>query len=260
MSESHDLWEDARAKTRAQVQEAFAARSQVCPACGVASETSAALCPHCRSPFTVREKGFKLTRKRIGIVVAVVAALGAGAALIVPGLQDDAATERRAAAVAQARADAAETARLQLDIRPVSAAGPARRPGEAPLAHRVRLVTAGEAAVFADARRRVAAGTMDGPVADVRCTPYPHTDARRALEADTTVAKGRYECYAVERTFELSDLNGQARTGLVGIPYWLVVDYRTADMAFCKITPRAGEAGLRVNGVVVPEACRDPLR
>jgi hypothetical protein len=260
MTESHDLWEDARAAAREDVQRIFASRPRTCPRCGRTGEVSGALCPYCRSPYTpLREKGFRLTPKRLAIAGAVVAVLTTAALLIVPGLQDDAAQERRAAAAEQARVDAAEDARVERDQRPVFADGPARRRGENPLVHRPRLVAAGEAAIIADARRRVAAGTLDKPVAGVQCTPYPRTDTRRALEADPDVDKGRYECFAYERKIALPELEGKQRTGLLGFPYWLVIDYKTSGLTFCKITPRAGEANFAVTGVLVPEPCRDPL-
>jgi hypothetical protein len=65
---------------------------------------------------------------------------------------------------------------------------------------------------------------------------------------------------AYERRFELSELEGRKRTGIIGAPYWLVVHYRTAKLTFCKITPRAGEGGRSLASVVVPVPCRDPLR
>jgi hypothetical protein len=186
----------------------------------------------------------------------VVATLAVAAALVVPGMREDAASERRAAAAAQAKEHAALNARIAREQRPIYADSPERRPGEDTLEWRARVVTAGQATVAADARRRVAAGTMDGPVGGVQCTPYPGTEDRRALEADPRISRLRYECFVYERKVALPELEGKARTGLLGVPYWLVADYDADQMVFCKVVPRAGEAGFTV-GIPVPEPCRD---
>jgi hypothetical protein len=260
MSESHDLWEDARTATREDVHRIFAPHERTCPSCGKTSEVVGSLCPHCRAPYTVREKGFRVTPERVGIVVCAVALLVIGALIAVPGLRKDAADGRRERAAEQARFDAAENVRIAREQRPIRAEGPQRRDGEGMIALRTRQVRAGEAAIVADAHARKAAGEMDDPVTGVQCRPFPGTDTRLALEADPATAKGRYECYAYERRVDLPELNGKARTGLLGFPYWLVIDYETSGMAFCKIVPRAGEASFNVNFVVVPEPCRDPNR
>ncbi len=127
------------------------------------------------------------------------------------------------------------------------------------LAYRKRLVAAGGNVIKADAIKRMKAGTIAGPVAGTECTPFPTTSGRKELETDPTVPKGRYECVAYERRFPLSELEGKARTGIIGVPYWLVADYGKATFAYCRIVPRPGEGGRALAFVRVRPACGDPL-
>jgi hypothetical protein len=121
-------------------------------------------------------------------------------------------------------------------------------------------VAAAERLVTGDARARVHAGTMRGPVAGTQCLPYPSTTTRRDAEADPAVTAGRYECVAYRNMFEAPEVEGQRRTGVLGTPFWVVIDYRTSRLVWCKITPRAGEGALSLTRVTVPEPCRDPQR
>ena len=139
-------------------------------------------------------------------------------------------------------------------------AGPPPKTGEDALAHRARLVSAGEAAITADARARIRAGRLDGPVRGTDCAPYPDTERRAAQEGDASVARNRYECLAYKTRFKLPELEGKVRTGLYGTPYWLVLDYGSSKMTFCKITPHGGEAARTLVSVTAPAACQDPLR
>ncbi len=268
MTQSHDdsgfdggeLWEAARSAQREQVQALLAPRRRTCPACGEVVAGVGATCPHCDSPMVVRRRDFQPTRRVLALLAAGLIAAGVAVAILVPGLRDAAGRERHAAAAAQARLEAAERARLRADVRPHRAAGPVRRTREDPLAYRARLVGAAERIVTADARARVKAGTISGTVAGTQCAPYPAGPARDALEADPAVPRGRYECLAYARRFALSVLEGERRTGLIGSPYWLVADYATGRMTYCKITPKAGEGGRSLASVPVPAPCRDPLR
>ncbi len=255
-----DAWEAARAAQRAHVQALLAPRQRTCPTCGEAVTGAGATCPHCHSPMVVRRRDFRPTRRTLALLAAGLIAVGVAIAILIPGLRDSASRERRLAAAAQARLVAAERARLRADVRPHRAAGPGRRTGEDPLAYRARLVSAAKRLVTADARARVKAGTISGSVAGTQCTPYPAGPARDALEADPKVPRGRYECLAYARRFALSELEGKQRTGIIGSPYWLVADYGSGRMTYCKITPKVGEGGRSLASVPVPVPCRDPLR
>lgn len=192
-------------------------------------------------------------------VAAALVVLIAAVAAVVLALRDDAERNERAADAAQRRLEATERARLVREGRPVRANGPARRSGEARLAHRKRIVRAGEGAITRDARSRVRAGTLKGPVRGTECQLFPKTQTRADEEADPSLRRNRYQCFAYARRFALSRLNGKARTGLIGQPYWLIADYETGAMVFCKVTPRGGEGAKLLVEVPVAPACRDPL-
>jgi hypothetical protein len=140
------------------------------------------------------------------------------------------------------------------DARPVRADGPAAADGEDPLAHRARLLERAQALITADARKRVAAGTLDGDIKGTECEVFPETDERRAAERDPATAVGRYDCVAFTSKLE----GDQERLAVFGHPFWLVIDYRRATYAWCKVTPRAGEGGSVLVSVPVPRPCRDP--
>lgn len=238
MSESHDPWESARGTQRDEVQAIWAGRGAPPP----------------RDPKRRRR------RRDLAAGAAVAAALGIIAFVVVPALRDDGAADRRAAEARQLRLEAAERVRLRREGIPVFVDGPRSKPGE-PLAHyRRRLVAAGEAQITANARRRVAAGEFSGPVSGTACRTFPFTDGRAAQEYDPAVQRNRYQCIAFSRRFALSELDGEARTGLIGQPYWLIADYRDGRLTLCKISPRAGEGGRSLATVPVDPACRDPFR
>ena len=254
-----DPWAGARDAARADVQAVFAPRERACPTCGHVQTGPGRRCPACGNELVLRRGRPRATRVLL-VALLVLAPLGAVAAVVVPPLRESSREEARATAARQARLEAAERTRLRTEMRPRSAQGPRRRAGEPPLAHRARLVTAGEAVITADARRRAQAGEVDGPIRGTTCSPYPDSFARRALEADPRAERGRYECIAYERRIDLPELQGRARTGVYGTPYWIVLDYGSARMTFCKIVPRPGEGGKPLASVAVPPACRDPLR
>jgi type II secretory pathway pseudopilin PulG len=190
------------------------------------------------------------------LIVLVLVAVGIP---VFSGLRDDAAKERARAAQRQEALEAAERARLTRDARPVRARGP--RPGADadPLAHRAVLVDRAQAKILADARGRVAAGTLDGTIRGVSCSPFPQTQERIAAEETPGVHAARYDCVAYTSKFTAPEgRNGQPRTGLFGYPYWLVIDYDDSAFVWCKVTPRAGEGGRSLAFVPVPEPCRDP--
>lgn len=237
MTESHDdPWESARASQREDVQAIFAKRAA--------------------APVEDRRRERLFTPRRFAVLAGLLLACGVIAALTAPGQRRVAGAERRAARAEQARLEAAERARLRKDVRPRFATGPARRPGEDALAYRARLVGAAETAITADARARMRAGTFKGPVAGTDCHVYPTTPTRRGLERDPAQTSGRYTCIAYERKIALYHVEGRSDVGLVGAPYWLVAQYGSARLAFCKITPRPSEGGQSLVDVEVPAACK----
>ena len=252
-----DPWTQARAAARDDVHAALAPRVRLCPSCGEEQRDGGRTCSSCGADLTARYGRGGSRRKQIYAVLAVLA-LAAVSVPIVAGMRGDAAGERERAAERQQRLEAAERARLTRDARPVRADGTAAAAGADPLEHRAALVAEGETLIAADARGRVAEGSIDGRIRGASCHPFPTTEGRRAAEQDATTPAGRYDCVAYTSKFEAPPVQGQKRTGLFGYPYWLVIDYERSAFVWCKVTPRAGEGGRSLAFVPVPPPCRDP--
>jgi type II secretory pathway pseudopilin PulG len=254
-----DPWTSARASAREDVVAALAPRERRCPSCGAVQRASRRNCERCGADLTQRSRRWRPSRRLLLIAGVAAVLLAAVAVPVISGTRDRAAKERRAAAARQAKLEAAERARLRVDARPVRATGPAIKTGEQPLAHRAALVALGQTLITRDARARVAAGRLDGPIHGTQCTPYPNSVVRTAAERDPAVPKGRYDCVAYKNKFEAPPVSGgKVRTGLFGYPYWLVIDYGRSTLVWCKVTPRAGEGGRSLAFVPVPAPCRDP--
>jgi len=252
-----DPWAKARAAQRDDVAAVLAPRVRHCPSCGAEQRAAGRLCTNCGADMTARfERG---RSRRPLLFAAVVAVLLAAIALpFIASWRDDAAEERARDAAAQKERIAAEKVRQERDAKPVRAKGLALAAGEDPIAHRERLVAAAQDRITEDARARVAAGTLDGDIKGTECGPYPRTEARRLAEQDPATRLARYDCVAYTSKFDAPGANGKKRTGLFGHPFWLVVDFDTSRMVWCKVTPRAGEGGSVLITVPVPAPCRDP--
>ena len=120
-------------------------------------------------------------------------------------------------------------------------------------------MAAGETRILADARARYAAGEIKRRAAGTLCRTFPFTERRTLQERDPSVPANRYQCTAYTARFEVPELQGKERTAVIGQPYWLIADYATSRMTFCKITPRPGEGGKALAAVPVDPACGDPL-
>jgi hypothetical protein len=252
-----DPWAKARAAQRDSVAAVFAPRLRQCPSCGAEQQESGRICTNCGADMVAH---YERNRSRRPLIFAaiVAVALVAVSLPIIFGLREDAADERERAAAQQRERIAAEKIRQERDARPVRAEGPALGAGEDPVAYRERLVSDAETQITEDARKRAAAGTLDGDIKGTECGPYPRTAARRAAEQDPATAIARYDCVAYTSKFDAPGADGQQRTGLFGHPFWLVVDYEKSRFVWCKITPRAGEGGSVLITVPVPAPCRDP--
>jgi hypothetical protein len=257
MADDEDPWTGARTAARADVKSALARGVRTCPACGAEQETTGRFCDACGADTTARYRKPPKWRTPALIILGLLVF----AAAVYPFarlLRDDAAAERERTAQRQAAIEKAEIARLRIDARPVRAEGLKPPENADPVAFRAEQVTDAEAEITADGRRRAAEGSIDRDIKGAECFPYPKTAARAAVENDPQAPRGRYECVAYSRTFEAPAAQGKARTGLFGFPYWLVIDYPTGDLVFCKVTPRAGEGGQSLASVPVPEPCREP--
>jgi hypothetical protein len=139
-----------------------------------------------------------------------------------------------------AAADNAERARLRADQRVHSLAVPV---GVAPVA-------ALESAVTADAKQRVAAKTISGPVLSTRCEPastnviqFPHSRV--------------YKCFVKTAT----GLRGEGNDVLgTGYPFVATIYSKERRLAWCKENPHADEKGSRGDvRVTVSPVCAGKL-
>ena len=177
------------------------------------------------------------------IVVALVLLLG-------PGIDESKDERAQAERERLAQLDAQRVERLRAEQRPRFARGAAAGDD---LARRAALVAALPASVEADARRRVAAGSLDGPIRSVQCEPYPRTVDGRGAHLDPDLRTGRYACLAVTREIEATAGNEAAA---IGHPYRVIVDFDTGRYAFCKVSGRPGEGSVgRQTLVPVPAVC-----
>ena len=165
-------------------------------------------------------------RKLAVAALALVALLAAGAAVAVPAIRSgkDEAAERERRADAEARA--AERRRLE---REQSAHRGRGRPAR-DAAARAALVGRVRGSIAADARRRVAAGELDGTIRRVVCRPSPGSEP--------SATRASYGCTAVTRDIPAGPRNVP---GALGHPFVAVVDFATGRYSWCKTNPVPGE-------------------
>jgi hypothetical protein len=145
------------------------------------------------------------------------------------------AQERRDAAAALAQ----RVRRLRAEQRPHSGVAGAD-------ASRAAVVTALEEGILADARARVAAGSLRGPAAN-------RVECERLKGSDTGARRVPYECIAV--TSDLPSIE-ESPGGVVGHPFRAVADFSTGRFTWCKVSGRPGEGSLTSEGLVrIPSAC-----
>jgi type II secretory pathway pseudopilin PulG len=193
----------------------------------------------------------------IGTAVALVV-IGIGAAILVPRINDR--KDRQAAEAAQAHAQLVERRRLQAiheqqprtlkaaDLAPAAGASDTEQ-----VAARVKLIGAVQAAITADAKRRVAAGEMRGNPTQTACSPYPARDPDP--QHDLSATRGVYDCLTTIRAIKATETN---IGGQLGYPFRAVVDFKAFAFAWCKTNPVPGERVVPDPRTVVelPPACR----
>jgi hypothetical protein len=258
-----DFWRRPQSSVRDDVVKALAPRERTCPRCGHVEASASPTCSRCGADLVARApraRPPRLRPARLTLLILAALAIGTGLGIAISAMRDDASRERAADEARDRERVAAEMRRLVADVRPHRAQGPRLAAGEDPLEHRAQLVATAERLVTRDARGRVRAGTMRGPIAGTDCRPYPTTVGRREDEEDPATKRGRYDCTAYTGHFATPELEGEQRTGITGQPYWVVIDYARATLTWCKVTPRAGEGGAVLASVPVPPPCRDPNR
>ena len=170
-----------------------------------------------------------------GALVLAFVGLIVAALIIGPGIRESKSEREKAEQQERLRTRNGHEARIRREQRPRFANGPAATSG---VPARRTLVDAASASVLADARRRVEAGQMDGPIEGVDCEPFPRNVAGVGAEDSTDLRYGRYSCLAVTARFEQSE---STTGGLLGHPYRVRIDFDTGRYAFCKVAGRPGE-------------------
>jgi hypothetical protein len=187
-----------------------------------------------------------ISRRAVAIAVAVIAAAAVVLVIVViPAIDDSkdraATRERRAHDAFVAR----ERARLVAEqaVHRGTSADAARlyRAGRDAAAH-AALLAATRADVGRDARARVAAGALDGPIRAVRC----------AFQPPERGARVHLECLAVTATL----VQGTRTTARAGHPFLVAGSLRDGRYAWCKenAPPGEGASGTSVF-VPLPAAC-----
>ena len=187
------------------------------------------------------------------------AALGAVVlvAVIVVAVSALQADQRERERAETARAVAAERVRLTrvqaphrgaaADLRPPAGASPARR-----LAARAALVGRVEGLITRDARGRVRAGEIEGPIAATECGPFLRSPD--AVPDDRVLARsiGRYDCVAVK-----SDIRGRDDTsvGRLGYAFVAALNFDRFTVTWCRNTPSQSERGEALASVRLERAC-----
>jgi hypothetical protein len=180
-------------------------------------------------------------RRKIALAALVALAVAGGAvALVAPaierGKEERAAAERRR----DAAFEAAKRRRLTEEGRPHSGRGerPARNLSRAAeLRARRALVTDLERAITSDARARVRAGRLDGPVLATECEINP--PSQRRIERNLNARGSDYECLAVTSR----DPEGRF---LVGHTFDATLDYRRFRFRWAKACRPPGEGAARL--------------
>jgi len=149
----------------------------------------------------------------------------------------------------QARATRIE--RIRAEQRPRFARGPA---GGADLAARERLLEDVVGTVRRDARKRAAAGALDGPILRVQCEPFPRTVDGTGADQDPSRRFGRYACLAVTSDIPVA---AHQKAAAVGHPYRVRIDFESGRYGFCKVTGYASYKSDLPSQmfVTVPRAC-----
>jgi hypothetical protein len=236
-------WDDARATARSEVHSLLAPGERQCTSCGARSRAASRTCPVCGAPYISRRtKPLGTRRAKLLVAIATLVVLGVAGALVAvlsPGIERT--KSANAASAARASSGTIESLRRKnaAEQRLREATVDRRDPGSAAPASartRARGVILGDLqqAIAADARARVRAGALSGPILSVQCSPFP-PGSRVTLSAPV----GSYACVAVNRLIT----SGSKVLGVFGDPFWARVDFARGRLAWCKTNPRPGEGG-----------------
>ncbi len=195
---------------------------------------------------------------RVLVVLFPFAAVALALALA-PGIDESKQERSRAEEQRLESRRSARVERIREQQQPLFGSAAAPAPGSIP--ERERLVESAASSVRADARQRVAAGELDGPIRRVACEPFPRTVSGVGADQDPSQRFGTWSCLAVTTAFGPNtrgeaEAYSQSEAGLIGHPYRMRLDFETGRYAFCKISGRAGEGSIGAQPVVtVPRTC-----
>jgi hypothetical protein len=184
-------------------------------------------------------------RTGLGLRIAAGAALlvlAAAAVVLVPAISHSRQAREAGQRVAAAEDRAAAIRRQQADQRPHS--------GRSQRRARPEMLREASAAILADARHRVRAGALRGPILRAACEPFPRTVGGVPPERDPAKHAGRYQCLAVTAEIGRTQAN---EPGALGYPYRVLVHFDSGRYAFCKVSGRPDPVGNPA--VTTPAAC-----
>jgi hypothetical protein len=210
---------------------------------------------------------WRRTSRRARIASALALAFVVAAAIVLIPAAREAQRDREAAEARERAQRRVQTVReLQAEQRPRHGTGPAdpgmageAAPGDARaggpgdaerLAARAAALRTLERAIAADARVRVRAGALSGPIVRAVCDPFPVTVGAPPPQRDLARARGSYACVAV--TTEIAGTRRNA-AGVLGHPYRAAVAFSTGAFAFCKVAGRPDP--VPDPAVTTPKAC-----
>lgn len=250
---------DPRNKAREEVREIWGRAPEgppkrTCASCGAEHATYRAHCPACGKRYD-RRLPWLTDSMRWGLAAVAVIAAGVAAALILPGVFDAKSDNDAREARERTEAIAAERARLVREQRPQRGRPADLRPPAAGasesdrLAARRALVTAVEAEILADARRRVGTGELKGPIRATDCGPLGGRTT--SDDADLSKSVGRYDCTAVTSAIRKDG----KRVGSLGYPFIATLDFKRFNYVWCKDSRKPGEGGRALVVVPLEPAC-----
>ena len=185
---------------------------------------------------------------KVALALLALAAIGL-VILLSPGIDESKDERRQAESERLSRLREQRVAKLREEQRPrVRRAEPAG----ADLAARAALLGTVRTAVERDARRRVAAGTLEGPIRRVSCERYPRSLDDPGAHLDPARSAGRYSCLAITADVPGGEGSGGAA---IGHPYRVRIDFASGRYAFCKVSGRPGEGSIDSPLVTVPRVC-----
>jgi len=221
---------------------------RTCRTCGNVERNIHYRCSNCGRDYAADPPRFSRRQKLTAAVVAGVVVL-VGLAIAIPLLLTSKSEHVAKQTAADRAAAARKAASLRVAQRPVSGRLAVRADSASTSARNAQVV-AFEAAITRDARARVAAGRLKGPVRETLCGPL-ESGVRRGDELDLGKRVGRFDCVAV-----LRDVVKQGKVvGHLGHNYVGVIDFATGGYVVCQANPNQSEAGRDLAVAPLPHAC-----